>query len=163
LIALIVLAAGCRPRAGDHPPTGGVGHAAGDGGTTPGDGGGVATQNPGPAPKKPRPPQVKIMVRTVPPKAQVRWGKKLLGETPYQLDRPRDSGPVDLVVRMDGYFPVHTRAYTYHSDTIYLKLTKLTDRMTLFGAKKEVPQDTPPPQPPPPAAPQPPTPTPPKG
>ncbi len=66
------------------------------------------------------------------------WGKKKLGETPVTLERPRDSGPVDLVVRADGYFPVHTRAYTFRNDVVYVKLTKLDDRMTLFGAKKDL-------------------------
>jgi hypothetical protein len=33
---------------------------------------------------------------------------------------------------------VHTRAYTFRNDTLWVKLTKLDDRMTLFGAKRDV-------------------------
>jgi hypothetical protein len=91
-------------------------------------------------PPKPLPPKIKIIVRVMkggPDKPVVFWGKKKLGETPVTLERPRDSGPVDLVVRGDGYFPVHTRAYTFRNDTLYVKMTKLENRQTLFGAKRE--------------------------
>jgi hypothetical protein len=94
---------------------------------------------------KPLPPNIKIFVRVTPSpakggpdKALVFWGKKKLGETPVTLERPRDSGPVDLVVRADGFFPVHTRAYTVKNDVLYVKMTKLEDRMKLFGAKQEI-------------------------
>jgi hypothetical protein len=98
--------------------------------------GGVAVV---PAPIEPRPARVRILVRTTPPKARVSWGRTPLGKTPLTIDRPRDSGPLDLVVRSDGYFPVHTRAYTLKNDVIYLKMTKLADRMTIYGARKELP------------------------
>jgi hypothetical protein len=94
---------------------------------------------------KPLPPNIKIFVRVTPSpakggpdKALVFWGKKKLGETPVTLERPRDSGPVDLVVRAEGFFPVHTRAYTVKNDVLYVRMTKLDDRMKLFGAKQEV-------------------------
>lgn len=90
-----------------------------------------------PAPVKPRPVKIRITVRSVPPKAKVSWGRKKLGVTPVFLDRPRDSGPVDLVVRSDGFFPVHVRAYTFRNDKLVVRLTKLEDRLTLFGAKHE--------------------------
>jgi hypothetical protein len=96
---------------------------------------------------KPPAPKVKIIVRSVPPKAIVFWGKKKLGETPVTLERPRDSGPVDLVVRNDGFFPLHTRAYTFHTDTVYVKLTKIEDRMSLFGAKHDAVTQLPAPPP----------------
>jgi hypothetical protein len=109
---------------------------------------------------KPRPVKIKIVVRSNPPKANVFWGKKPLGPTPVTLERPRDSGPVDLIVRADGYFPLHTRAYTFRNDGVWVKLTKLEDRMNLFGAKhdaNETPAPTPPdgeqPTVPPPATP----------
>jgi hypothetical protein len=90
---------------------------------------------------KPLPPKIKIIVHSrgteKTDKVWVFWGRKKLGETPVTLERPRDSGPVDLVVRAEGFFPVHTRAYTFHNDVLYVKLTKLEDRMTLFGAKRD--------------------------
>ncbi|HEX9105259.1 MAG TPA: hypothetical protein VF997_23775 [Polyangia bacterium] len=118
------------------------------------------------APPKPLPPKIKIIVRAKGPdkgdKVFVFWGRKKLGETPVTLERPRDSGPVDLVVRSEGFFPVHTRAYTFRNEVVYVKLTKLDDRMTLFGAKRDA--NEPPPggapdggtPPPPVAAPTPP-------
>lgn len=100
------------------------------------------TTQPGLGPAaKPLPPKIKIIVRArgaeKTDKVFVFWGKKKLGETPVTLERPRDSGPVDLLVRSEGFFPVHTRAYTFRNDVVYVKLTKLDDRMTLFGAKRD--------------------------
>ena len=89
---------------------------------------------------KPLPPKIKIIVHSRGPDkgtAFVFWGKKKLGETPVTLERPRDSGPVDLVVRSEGWFPVHTRAYTFRNDVIYVKMTKLDDRKTIYGAKQD--------------------------
>ncbi|MCU1277845.1 MAG: hypothetical protein JWM53_1391 [bacterium] len=102
------------------------------------------TTNPLGPPAKPLPPKIKIIVRAKgPDKATVFWGKKKLGDTPVTLERPRDSGPVDLVVRGEGFFPVHTRAYTFRNDVIYVKMTKLDDRMTLFGAKRDATEPPP--------------------
>jgi len=101
----------------------------------------VAPTAPSGAAAKPLPPKIKIIVRSrgveKTDKVLVFWGRKKLGETPVTLERPRDSGPVDLVVRSEGYFPVHTRAYTFRNDVLYVKLTKLEERMTLFGAKRD--------------------------
>jgi hypothetical protein len=105
---------------------------------------GRAVPDGGNAPEQEAPKEqttVKISIRAVParPKSKVFWGKKLMGETPLDLVRPRDSGPVDLVVKNDGFFNVHTRAYTYKNDVLYVKLTKLADKMKLLGAKQEIP------------------------
>lgn len=90
-------------------------------------------------PPKPRPEKVKIQVKSVPPKAKVYWGRKKLGETPLTMVRERDTGPIEIVVRSDGYFPVHTRVFTFRNDKINVRLTKLEDRLTLFGAKHDQP------------------------
>lgn len=73
------------------------------------------------------------------PKAQVRWGKKVLGITPLSVERLRDSGPLDLVFVAHGYFPVHTRAFTFKNDSVHVQMTKVADRQKLYGAKKELP------------------------
>jgi len=86
-------------------------------------------------------PNIKITVRTTPPKIWVSWGKKKLGLTPLTIERPRDSGPVDLVLRGTGFFPIHTRAYTVKNDVISVKMIKLENRMTIFGAKEELPPE----------------------
>lgn len=126
-----------EPKGSSHDPHGG-------------DGGQPSTAGPSSDPVQPpdpsavtaaRPPaKIKVFVRTSPSKMFVHWGKKNLGLTPLTIDRPRDSGPVDIVLRGTGYFPMHTRAYTVKNDTISVKMVKLSDRMTVFGAKAEVPE-----------------------
>jgi hypothetical protein len=90
------------------------------------------------APAKPKPTKIRLFVKSIPPKALVTWGKKKLGPTPVQIDRPYGSGPMDLIVKSDGYFPVHTRAYTFKNNVVWVRLTKLTDKMALFGARQEL-------------------------
>ena len=90
------------------------------------------------------PPKVKVTIRSR-PKALVSWGKKQLGQTPVQLQRPRDSGPMDLVLRARGYLPLRTRAYTFRNDTLSVEMVRIDQKDTLLGARK-----TPPPEPPPP-------------
>jgi hypothetical protein len=75
---------------------------------------------------------------TVPPTdAVVTWGKKSLGRitavTPLVITRPRDSGPLDVMVRAAGYLPVQTRAHTFSDSRISVKLTKPDEVNTLLG------------------------------
>jgi hypothetical protein len=100
---------------------------------------------PAPAPLK---PTVKIVVQTNPPqpKVDVKMGKKLLGQVkgqrkPLIIERPRDSGPMDLTIRAPGYLPVHTRAYTFTDNKLWVKLTPVEERKTLFGYREELPPD----------------------
>jgi len=110
----------------------------------------AAKQSPAPA-AAPSPdagalsPNVKVVIQTVPPeKAKVSWGKKPIGlikgkNKPLILERPRDSGPMDVVIRADGYLPVHTRAYTFTDFKLYVKLTKLEEKKSLFGYREALP------------------------
>jgi hypothetical protein len=66
-------------------------------------------------------------------KAHVFWGRKDLGEAPLELQRPRDSGPVDLVVTADGYLPLHTRAFTDRDDKLFLRLFSLQEAPQMLG------------------------------
>lgn len=89
---------------------------------------------------------VRISFQTVPPrKAIVKWGKKSLGVIPVPrplvVERPRDSGPMDVVIRASGYLPVHTRAYTFSDSRVAVKLTAPTEKKTLFGYREEAPQN----------------------
>jgi hypothetical protein len=96
------------------------------------------------APPGPRPvrEKVKITFQTIPPvKAEVRWGKKKLGivnatKKPFFVERPKDSGPIDVTIRADGFLPVHTRAYTFETNKVTVKLTPVTEKHTLFGYKQ---------------------------
>jgi hypothetical protein len=90
--------------------------------------------------------KVHITLQTVPPrKAVVKWGSKTLGVIPVPrplvVVRPRDSGPLDLVVRMTGFLPVHTRAYTFSDSRVAIKLTAVAEKNTLFGYRQEVPPE----------------------
>jgi hypothetical protein len=110
--------------------------------------------------------KVHITLQTVPPrKAVVKWGNKTLGMIPVPrplvVVRPRDSGPLDLVIRATGFLPVHTRAYTFSDSRVAIKLTPVEEKNTLFGFRAEVPPPAaakpdggaPPPAPMPPPAP----------
>ena len=125
------------------------------------------------APGEPAKATVKIVLKVVPPnQATVHWGKKRLGiikpRAPLILERPRDSGPMDLVIKCAGYVTVHTRIYTFNGGTVAVRLTPVDKKNTLYGYREELPPEpdpnapaldgaTPPP-PPPPSAPPPPAP-----
>lgn len=96
-----------------------------------------------PAPPAPAPPvNVRLSLRTSPAThARVTWGKKLLGETPLAIERPKDSGPLDLVVRAGGFLPVHTRLYTHKNDSLTVELTRPADKTKILGAKIELPPE----------------------
>jgi hypothetical protein len=90
-----------------------------------------------------KPDTVRIVIQTVPPrKASVRWGSKSLGfipaPRPLVVERPRDSGPLDLVIRASGFLPVHTRAYTFSDSRVAVKLTPPSEKSKLFGYREEV-------------------------
>ena len=53
--------------------------------------------------------------------------------------RPRDSGPLDVVVKSDGFVTVQTRAYTFADSKVAVKLTKLEEKNTLLGYREELP------------------------
>ncbi len=71
-------------------------------------------------------------------RARVYYGKKLLGTTPFEVQWPHDSGPVDVVVRAGGYIPVSTRAYTFRDDSVVVELTRPADASRLLGYKKKI-------------------------
>jgi hypothetical protein len=83
-------------------------------------------------------PNVKLTFRTFPPRrATVMWGNKRLGfidrGKPLVIERVRDSGPLDVVVRSPGYLPVHARAYTFNDSTIDVKITPVEKKDTIYG------------------------------
>jgi hypothetical protein len=55
-------------------------------------------------------------------KAHVFWGRKDLGVAPLEIQRPRGSGPLDLLIMAPGFLPLHTRAFTDRDDTLSLRL-----------------------------------------
>jgi hypothetical protein len=92
-------------------------------------------------------PTVKITLITVPVQKRVLvfWGKKRLGliapHQPLIIQRPRDSGPLDLIFQCEGFVPVQTRAYTFGDSKVAVKLTPLDQKNTLLGYREEVPPE----------------------
>jgi hypothetical protein len=88
---------------------------------------------------------VRILFQTVPPeRAVVLWGRKPIGyirglRRSLVVERPRDSGPLDVVIRAEGYLPVHTRAYTFTDSKLYVRLTRVTEKRKLLGFREELP------------------------
>jgi hypothetical protein len=81
-----------------------------------------------------------IILATSPPvSAMVFWGRKNLGKItgskPLVIVRPRDSGPLDVIVRANGYLPVQTRAHTFSDQRVVVKLTPPEKKNELLGYK----------------------------
>lgn len=91
------------------------------------------------------PATVRIVFQTSPAeRAEVRWGGRRLGIInagggPLLVERPRDSGPLDVVVRAAGYLPVRTRAYTFTDSRVTVKLTRIEDKHALLGYRAPLP------------------------
>jgi len=100
---------------------------------------------PAPAAAKARSANVRIVFTVLPSskKAMVQWGKKRLGVIGPQalliVQRPRDSGPLDVVVHTEGCLPVQTRAYTFEDSKVAVKVTPIDQKNTLHGYREEVP------------------------
>ncbi|HVZ36816.1 MAG TPA: hypothetical protein VG963_30535, partial [Polyangiaceae bacterium] len=109
--------------AGGEPASAAVPAAAGAGGS------GAEQDVKAPAAANAPAPNVRILFKTVPSRIRstVSWGSKRLGfidrNRPLAVLRPRDSGPLDVIVRSEGFIPVHTRAYTFDDSVIEVKLT----------------------------------------
>lgn len=81
-----------------------------------------------------------IVFATSPPvSAMVFWGRKNLGKItgpkPLVIVRPRDSGPLDVMVRATGYLPVQVRAHTFSDQRVVVKLTPPSKKSELLGYK----------------------------
>lgn len=100
-------------------------------------------------PAPPPVPNVKITLVTVPSakKVLVSWGKKRLGviapRQPLIIQRPRDSGPLDLLFTSEGYVTVQTRAFTFADNKLAVRLTPIDQKNTLLGYREELPPDVP--------------------
>jgi hypothetical protein len=68
--------------------------------------------------------------------ARVYWGRKDLGLAPVEIERPRGSGPLDLLVLAPGFLPLHTRAFTDRDETLTLRLYSEGDASSLPGYRR---------------------------
>ena len=94
----------------------------------------------------PATPNVRLVFKAVPPNTvTVTWGNKRLGiikpKAPLIIERPRDSGPMDVVYKSQGYVPVHTRIYTFTNSTLAVKLTPVDKKNTIYGYREELPPE----------------------
>jgi hypothetical protein len=109
----------------------------------------AADAGPAPAPLQaeareadPRSQNVKLKLWVTPVTAEVFWGAKRLGAAgrePLEIERPRGSGPLDVVVRAAGYLPFHTRLYTDRDDALTVRLTTPAAAPGLLGWKRAAP------------------------
>jgi hypothetical protein len=70
-------------------------------------------------------------------KARVFWGRKDLGLAPLELQRPRGSGPMDLLVIAPGALPLHTRVYTDRDDKLTLRLFSEGEAPSMLGYRAD--------------------------
>jgi hypothetical protein len=96
-----------------------------------------------PAPSAPVSDKVVITINVIPSvNATVSWGKTRLGiikpKSVLTVQRPRDSGPLDLVIRANGYLPVQTRAFTFGDNKLSVRLTPLDQKSTLLGYREDL-------------------------
>lgn len=106
---------------------------------------GTATGAALPVTPPPEPPKTTatITFTTIPStNATVSWGKTRLGvitpTNPLVITRPRDSGPLDVVVKAMGYLSVQTRAHTFADSRVVVKLTKPDQTQNLIGYKAPI-------------------------
>jgi hypothetical protein len=79
-------------------------------------------------------PQVTIkLLAEAAKKAHVFWGRKDLGVAPLEIQRPRGSGPLDLLVNAPGFLPLHTRVFTDRDDVVSLRLYDADGARGLLG------------------------------
>jgi hypothetical protein len=98
----------------------------------------AARVSPEPPERDPDAPKVRLTLTVLPVEAEVHWGRKklgLAGRKPLQLERARNSGPVDVVIRANGFLPYHTRLFTDRDDTLTVRLVRPADARSLLGWK----------------------------
>jgi hypothetical protein len=66
-------------------------------------------------------------------KAHVFWGRKDLGVAPLEIQRPRGSGPLDLLIVADNALPLHTRVFTDRDGSLAVRLYGDSEASELLG------------------------------
>jgi hypothetical protein len=92
--------------------------------------------------RDPRSATVKLKL-IVTPAAQgvVAWGRKKLaelkpGQMTMEVERPRGSGPLDVVVRANGFLPHHVRLFTDRDDRLNVHLHRPDEAQGLLGYRR---------------------------
>jgi hypothetical protein len=145
-LCLVILAAACSRPAPPPQDAGAIGQAVTP--TAPPDAA-VAGQDaradvllaggpvrPEPPERDPDAPRVRLKLTVLPVDAEVAWGRKKLGvagRKPLELERPRGSGPLDLVLQAPGFLPFHTRMHTDRDDALVVRLVRPQEARSLLG------------------------------
>jgi hypothetical protein len=90
----------------------------------------------------PRSESVRLKLWVLPVTAEVLWGAQRLGRAgrePLEIERRRNSGPLDLVVRAPGHLPFHTRLLTDRDDSLTVQLVTPAAARSLLGWKRTAP------------------------
>ena len=69
-------------------------------------------------------------------RSKVFWGRKLLGVAPLQFQRPRRSGPVELVIQSGGFLDYHTRMFTDRDESLVVRMVLISEQNTLLGYRQ---------------------------
>ncbi len=83
---------------------------------------------------------VKLKLAVTPPSARatVYWGRKklgLAGPDPLEFERPRGSGPMDLLIVAPHAVPAHTRLFTDRNDKVTVRIYQPSEVVHLLGGK----------------------------
>jgi hypothetical protein len=90
----------------------------------------------------PRSEAVKLKLIVTPAaKGTVHWGRKKLadlqpGHMTLDTERPRNSGPLDLLIRADGFLPHHVRLFTDRDDKLSVHLVRPDQATGLLGYRR---------------------------
>jgi hypothetical protein len=90
----------------------------------------------------PRSEKVKVKVIITPAaRGVVHWGRKKVadlqpGRMTLELERPRNTGPLDLLVRADGFLPHHVRVFTDRDDKLSVHLVRPDQAPSLLGYRR---------------------------
>ena len=152
-LAALLVSVGCHPERSPVPPRHDVAVPPEDAGRIPDaamvfvDGGQPTTGEDGELREEtpdrdPRSATVKLKLM-ISPVAQgvVSWGHKKLAELKpghmvVQLDRPRGSGPLDLVIRANGFLPHHVRMFSDRDDKLSVRLFRPEEAAGLLGYRR---------------------------
>lgn len=135
----LTLWSGCGSghRAAEAPPPAGRAAASGPGSPTPIDDDDREPAAPAGGPL----PQVTIKLSVDAHwKAHVFWGRKDLGIAPLQIQRPRGSGPLDLLIVADDALPLHTRVFTDRDSALGVRLYGESEAPSLLGYRLGYPR-----------------------
>jgi hypothetical protein len=133
------------PPVAEPPPDGPPAPARGDAGASVSD----EALRAEPRERDPRSETVKLKLTVTPATAGVvLWGRKKLaelkpGQMTAEIERPRGSGTLDVLIRTPLFLPHHVRLFTDRDDRLSVRLIRPEDAHALLGYRRAAPRPTP--------------------